>query len=262
MAKLEGKVAIITGSANGIGAGSARYFVEQGARVVIADIAQSKGEALAKNLGDQAIFKYTDVTSEADIKALVESAIDNFGRLDIMWNNAGSFGARGSILSMDVEAFDNTLALLLRSTFLGMKHAGAVMAAQGSGVILNTASISANSAGVGPHVYQAAKSAVEQLTRSVALELCEHGIRVNCVSPGGVPTTLITNALGLEASAADELAQGMGSTLPLNRMGKPLDIARAAAFLCCEESEFITGQNLTVDGGEATGKKWSLQGLN
>jgi len=262
MGRLEGKVAIITGGASGIGAETVRLFAEEGAKVVIADIAEDNGKALGDSLGDAAIFQKTDVTSEDDIKALVQRAVSEFGRLDIMFNNAGAFGARGSILEIDVDAFDATLALLVRSVFLGIKHAGIVMKEQGQGVILNTCSISANTPGYGPHIYQAAKSAVDQLTKTVALELAEYGIRINCVSPGGVFTTLITKALGMDDGAGEELENAVAGMLPMGRACKPGDIARAALFLCSDEASYITSQNLTVDGGEGTGKKWSEQALN
>ncbi len=262
MGKLAGKTAIITGGAAGIGAAGVQLFCDEGARVVIADVDRERGEALAASLGKKAVFQRTDVTSDAEVAALIERARSEFGGLDILWSNAGGFGARGSILEIEPEAFDKTLALLVRSVFLGIKHAGIHMKAQGEGVILNTCSISANTPGYGPHIYQAAKAAVEQLTKTVALELAEYGIRMNCVSPGGVPTRLITGALGAPDEAAAGIAQAMASILPMGRTCAPEDVARAAIFLCSDEASYITAQNLTVDGGEATGKKWSNQHLH
>ncbi len=262
MGKLAGKTASITGGAQGIGAASVKHFVDQGAKVVIADIETERGEALAKELDGSAVFQRCDVTDEADTEALIQRACSEFGGLDIMWNNAGAFGVRGSILETSVEGFDKTLALLVRSVFLGTKHAGIHMKEKGSGAILNTCSISANTPGYGPHIYQAAKAAVEQFTKTVALELAEYGTRINCVSPGGVPTQLITSALGAPEEAADGIAQAMGSTLPLGHVCSGLDIAMAAAFLCSDEAAYITAQNLIVDGAESTGKKWSTQPLH
>jgi NAD(P)-dependent dehydrogenase (short-subunit alcohol dehydrogenase family) len=262
MGKLEGKVAIITGGASGIGAEAARLFVEEGAKVVIADIAEDNGKALANSLGDAAIFQKADVTGEDDIKALVQKAVSEFGQLDIMFNNAGAFGARGSILEIEVDAFDATLALLVRSVFLGIKHAGIVMKEQGHGVILNTCSISANTPGYGPHIYQAAKAAVDQLTKTAALELAEDGIRINCVSPGGVYTPLITRALGMPDGSGEELEAAVAEILPMGHTCKTIDIARAALFLCSDDASYITSQNLTVDGGEGTGQKWSNQAMH
>jgi NAD(P)-dependent dehydrogenase (short-subunit alcohol dehydrogenase family) len=261
MPDFEGKVVIVTGGAAGIGAASVRQFAKAGARVVIADLDRERGEELAGGL-DQAVFQYTDVTSDEDVCALVKHATNEYGALDVMFSNAGSFGARGSILETSVQDFDATLALLVRSVFLGIKHAGQVMKEQGSGVILNTCSISANTPGYGPHIYQAAKAAVEQLTKTVALELAEYGIRINCVSPGGVPTRLITSALGAPDEAAAGIGKAMAAMLPMGRTCTADDIAQAALFLCSDEASYITAQNLTVDGGEATGKKWSTQHIH
>ncbi len=262
LSRLEGKVAIITGAASGIGRGVAELFIAEGARVVIADIDAEAGEETAKQLGGNVRFKKTDVTSDAEIKALVDFALSEFGRLDIMHNNAGAFGVRGSLFDIESDGFDATFALLVRSVYLGMKHAGAVMKEQGGGVILNTASISAILPGNGPHIYQSAKAAVLQLSKTVALELGEYNIRVNCISPGGVYTPLISNALGLDEKSTDDVANFMGSTLPMGRVGTPIDIANAALFLCSDEATFITAQNLVVDGAEATGRKFSKQGMH
>jgi NAD(P)-dependent dehydrogenase (short-subunit alcohol dehydrogenase family) len=262
MAKLDGKVAIITGGAGGIGSEAVRRFVAEGAKVVFADLDEEKGAGIAKEVGASAIFQRADVTSEADIQGLVDRARSDFGGLDIMFSNAGGFGARGSILDISVDDFDFTLSLLLRSVFLGIKCAGSVMAEQGHGAIVNTASISATTPGYGPHIYQAAKAAVVQLTRSVALELGEKGIRINCVSPGGVPTPLISSALGLGEDAMEGIAKGMSINLPMGRTATPGDIAGAAVFLCSDDASYITAQNLIVDGAESTGQKFSKQALN
>jgi len=260
--RLQNKVAIITGAASGIGRGVAELFVAEGAKVVIADINEAAGKETASQLGSNVRFRKTDVTSEADVKALVEFAVKEFGRLDILHNNAGAFGVRGSALEIDGDGFDKTFALLVKSVFLGMKYAGAQMKAQGGGVILNTASISATTPGYGPHVYQAAKAAVLQLSKTVALEFAEFNVRVNCISPGGVYTPLIGGALGVDAATTAELAKGMASTLPMNRVGTPRDIANAALFLCSDEASYITSQNLVVDGAESTGKKYKHQGIH
>src|SRR5690606_3002184 len=237
-------------------------FVAEGASVVIADINEMAGKEAVTQLGSQVRFRRTDVTSEAEVKALVDFAVSEFGRLDIMHNNAGAFGVRGSALEIDADGFDFTFALLVKSVFLGMKHAGAVMKQQGSGAIVNTASISATTPGYGPHVYQAAKAAVLQLSKTVALEFAEFNVRVNCVSPGGVYTPLIGGALGVDAATTEELAKGMAKTLPMNRVGTPQDIANAVLFLCSDESTYVTAQNLVVDGAESTGKKYKHQGIH
>lgn len=260
--RLKDKVAIITGGASGIGRGIVELFVEEGAKVIIADINEAAGQEAVKQLGSNTRFRKTDVTSEADVKGLVDFAVKEFGRLDIMHNNAGAFGVRGSALEIDADGFDKTFALLVKSVFLGMKYAGAQMKVQGSGVILNTASISATTPGYGPHIYQGAKAAVLQLTKTIALEFAEFNVRVNCISPGGVYTPLIGNALGIDQKTTADVAQGMAKTLPLNRVGTPQDIARAALFLCSDDASYITAQNLIVDGAESTGKKYKHQGIH
>ncbi|MCB1615711.1 MAG: SDR family oxidoreductase [Pseudomonadales bacterium] len=262
LGRLDGKVAIITGAASGIGRGVAELFVEEGARVVIADINEGAGIDAASELGENVRFKKTDVTNTDEVKALVDFAVSEFGRLDIMHNNAGAFGVRGSLLEIDEDAFDFTFKLLVKSVFLGMKHATPVMKEQGGGVILNTASISATTPGYGPHVYQGAKAAVLQLSKTFALELAEMNIRVNCISPGGVYTPLIGNALGVDAETTKQIASGMAAILPMNRAGTPLDIARGALFLCSDEAAYVTAQNLIVDGAESTGKKYTEQGIH
>lgn len=261
MPNFEGKVVVVTGGSAGIGAASVRHFANAGASVVIADLDGERGEALASSL-ERVVFQETNVTRDEDLCALTQRVHSEFGALDVMFNNAGGFGARGSILETSVEDFDATMALLMRSVFLGVKHAGQIMKDQGHGVILNTCSISANTPGYGPHIYQAAKAAVEQFTKTVALELAEYGIRINCVSPGGVPTRLITSALGAPDDAAAGIGKAMATMLPMGRTCTADDIAQAALFLCSDEASYITAQNLTVDGAEATGKKWSTQALH
>lgn len=258
---LENKVAIVTGAASGIGKGVATRLIKEGAKVVIADIDDERGNALAKTLGANARYKHTDVTNEQAVKALVDFAVSEFGTLDIMHNNAGAFGARGSLLEIDGEGFDKTYALLVKSVFLGMKYAGLAMKEKG-GAIVNTASISASKPGYGPHLYQGAKAAVRQLTKSVALEFAQYKIRVNCFSPGGVYTPLIGNAFGMDENTTAEMGKGMGAMLPLGRQGTPDDMADAVVYLCSDLSAYITGQDLIVDGAEGLGTKWQDQGLN
>jgi NAD(P)-dependent dehydrogenase (short-subunit alcohol dehydrogenase family) len=262
MNRLQDKVAIITGGASGIGRGVVELFLSEGAKVVIADINAEGGAAVAAELGENAFFKQTDVTSPKSVKALVDYTVSELGRLDILHNNAGAFGARGSLFEVEEDGFDFTFALLTKSVFLGMKYAGEVMKEQGGGVILNTASISATTPGYGPHIYQAAKAAVLQLSKTLALELAQYQVRVNCVSPGGVYTPLIGNALGVDAKTTQEISDGMAATLPLGRTGTPMDIAQAALFLCGDEASYITGQNLVVDGAEALGKPYPEQGIH
>ena len=262
MNRMQDRVAIITGGASGIGRGVVELFLAEGAEVVIADINEQAGAAVAAELGDRARFKHTDVTSPESLKGLIDYTVAELGRLDILHNNAGAFGARGSLFEIDEDAFDFTFALLTKSVFLGMKYAARVMKEQGGGAIVNTASISATTPGYGPHIYQAAKAAVLQLSKTLSLELAQYNVRVNCVSPGGVYTPLIGDALGVDAEGTKEISQGMAATLPLGRTGTPLDIANAVLFLCSDEASYITGQNLIVDGAEATGKRYQDQGMH
>ena len=259
MGRLEDKVAVITGAASGIGEAAARLFVEEGARVVVADIQTGEGEALAAELGSAAAFVRTDVTREDDVAGAVEFARSEFGRLDVMYNNAGGFGARGSVTEITSDGFDATVALLLRSVFYGLKHAGRVFAEQGHGVVLSTASIAGLQPGAGPHLYAMCKSAVVFLTKSAALELGERGVRVNCICPGGVVTPLVLEAAGLDEDALPLIEAGMATRQPIERAGMPIDIARAALWLASDDADYVTGHALTVDGGEATGIKFSKQ---
>jgi len=259
--QLDGKVAVITGGASGIGEGTVRKFVASGARVVVADIQDARGQKLAEELGPGVSYYHTDVSQEEEIRAAVGHAVNKWGRLDVMFNNAGFGGVSGSILETDMDAYDTTVAALLRGVVLGMKHAGRVMVEQGSGSIISTASVAGVGIGFGPHIYSAAKAAVIHLTRSVANELGEQGVRVNAICPGGIATPIFGKAMGLSAEQAEftvdlmkvRLAEGQ----PIRRAGLPEDIANAAAWLASDEASFVTGHALVVDGGITTGRLWS-----
>lgn len=260
MGRLEGKVAVVTGGSSGIGEGIARRFVAEGARVVIGDIADEAGEAIVASLGSGTRYRNCDVTSEEAVESLVATATEEFGRLDIMVNNAGAIGALGSILDLSIQEWDATIALLLRSAFLGMRYAGRVLVDQGEGgSIISTASIAAHSPGNGPHAYGTAKAGVVHLTKRVALELGESCIRVNAICPGGIVTPLVLGAVGLGPEAKDDMEEAMASLRPYPRVGKPDDIAAAAVWLASSDGEFVTGQAITVDGGESVGPRWADQ---
>lgn len=261
MGRLEGKVAVITGGASGIGEGTVRLFANEGAKVVIADVQDARGEWLAEELGTSTSYYHTDVSQEEEVRASIAHAVNKWGRLDVMFNNAGFGGVSGPIESTDMAAYDNTMGVLLRGVVLGMKHAAPVMKAQGTGCIISTASVAGVGIGFGPHIYSAAKAAVIHLTKSVANELGEHGVRVNAICPGGIATPIFGKGMGLDAEQADltvelmkvRLAQGQ----PIRRAGLPQDIAEAAAWLASDAASFVTGHALVVDGGITTGRLWS-----
>jgi NAD(P)-dependent dehydrogenase (short-subunit alcohol dehydrogenase family) len=257
MDRLEGKVAAITGGASGIGAGTVRRFVEEGAKVLIADLDEVKGDAVAAELGSAAVFLRTDVSKEEDIAAMVAETTDRFGRIDVLFNNAGFGGALGPIESTTVADFDLTMDVLLKSVFLGIKHAAPMMKAQGSGSIISTASVAGLRAGYAPHLYSVAKCAVIHLTKTVALELGEHGIRVNAICPGFIATPLAVGRPDADETQIDEMRTAGAAAQVLGRIGEPLDIANMALFLASDDSRWITGQEFVVDGGFEAGPPWS-----
>ncbi len=261
MGRLDGKVAIVTGATGGIGEASVRLFAAEGAKVVAADVEDERGGRLEASLKGKAVYRHTDVSSEEDVAGLVKSAVDRWGRLDVMFNNAGIVGAVGPIEQVKLEDFDRTLSVNLRGCFLGIKHAAPVMRRQGSGSIINTASTAAILAGFGNHIYSASKAGIAQLTKSVAMELGEAGIRVNCVSPGYIPTPMIGIARSLTRDQAEEklhiIEDAFRNAQPVRGPIMPEEVAKAALFLASDDSRYVTGQNLFVDGGVTGGKLWS-----
>jgi NAD(P)-dependent dehydrogenase (short-subunit alcohol dehydrogenase family) len=249
---LDGKTAIVTGGASGIGEGTVRRFVAEGASVVIADLQRGPGEALAAELGAATRFIATDVTSEPDVAAAVDLAVATFGRLDIMFNNAGIVGAVGRIAETPVEAWDKTVAVLMRGVFLGMKHAARVMVPQEAGSIISTSSTAGILGGLGPHCYTACKHAVIGLTKSVASELGSSGIRVNAISPGNTVTAMTSAVITGDHTAVEATTARIASTSPLGIAGLPEDIANAALYLASDEARYVTGHTLVVDAGQTT----------
>ncbi|MCB1692882.1 MAG: glucose 1-dehydrogenase [Pseudomonadales bacterium] len=252
--RLEGKVAIITGGASGIGAGTVKLFVNAGARVVIADVQNEAGEALASSLGDAAIYQHTDVSSEADVKAVVDLAVEKFGQLDCMFNNAGFGGVGGEIDQIELgEAYDATIGVMFTGVFLGMKHAARVMKPRRQGSIISTASVAGVMGGLGPHIYSGIKAGVIGMSRSVGLELAAYNIRVNSICPGGIATHIFKPMIeGTDGSNEDTPAimrPRLAALHPIARSGEPEDIGNMALFLASDDSTFVTGQHLVVDGG-------------
>jgi NAD(P)-dependent dehydrogenase (short-subunit alcohol dehydrogenase family) len=230
--------------ASGIGARTVRLFAEHGARVVIGDMQEELGFAVARELGRSVVFHKTEVSREDQVRALVDRADKEWGRLDCIFNNAGIGGALGPIADTPVEEFDLTFAVLVRGVFLGMKHAAPLIARQGGGSIINTASVAALMAGWSPHAYAAAKAAVIQLSKSVAMELAPQRIRVNAICPGFIATPLALNTVGKPAAQieVERGKQAMASAQPIPRAGDPDDIAQMALWLASDASSFVTGQ--------------------
>jgi NAD(P)-dependent dehydrogenase (short-subunit alcohol dehydrogenase family) len=257
MGRLDGKRVVITGAASGIGAATARLFVAEGARVVLADVDAARGDKLAADLGDRAAFVATDVSREADVDRAVAACVAAFGGLDVMFNNAGVPGSIGGIEEIDVAGWDHTLGVHLRGVFLGIRAAARVMRPQGHGSIINTSSVAGFRANFAGHDYSAAKAAIRQLTVTTANELGEHGVRVNAVCPGAVATAIFGRAAGLDGEAAQRTVDLMNVALsdvaPIRRSGQPIDIAEAVLWLASDASSYVNGQAIAVDGGLLTG---------
>ncbi|MFK8024159.1 MAG: glucose 1-dehydrogenase [Ilumatobacter sp.] len=250
--RLDGKVAVITGAASGIGAGTARMFAAEGARVIVADLQAGAGQALVDELGDGARFAQCDVTIEDEVAGAVDLAVSEFGSLDVMFNNAGIVGSVGRISETSVEAWDNSISILLRGVFLGVKHASRVMLSQNSGVIINTSSTAGILGGLGPHAYTAAKHGVIGLTKSVANELAPNGIRVNAISPGNTVTAMTATVASGDPDAIDATMDKIAAGSPLGYAGVPDDIAAAALYLASDDARYVSGHTLVVDAGQTT----------
>src|SRR4051794_17338546 len=244
MGRLDGKVAVITGATSGIGLRTAEVFVAEGAKVIVAGRRSAEGEALASRLGVACVFRQTDVTVDEQMRALIDLAVERFGRLDCLFNNAGGPAQIGGIEGLDADRFDQAMAVLVRSVMLGMKYAAPHMKKQGVGSIINNGSIAGRLAGYSTSVvYSTAKAAVIHLTKCVAMELGESGVRVNSISPGLIATGIFGKALGLSAEAAEKtpetIREAYATAQPIPRAGLPDDIAHAAVFLASDESSFI-----------------------
>lgn len=263
MGMLDGKVGIITGATSGIGAATAELFVQEGAKVVFTGRRKAEGEALAARLGSSARFIAADATLEDDWKRVIAETRSAFGgRLDYLFNNAGGPAPTGSIASVPVDGFDAAMALLVRSVMLGMKHAAPIMIAQRSGSIINNGSIAAHLAGYSTSmIYGAAKAAVNHLTRCVGMELGEHNVRVNSVSPGAIATGILAKALGMETAKAeqakDKIAEFYAKAQPIPRAGVPDDIAQCVLWLASDKSTFVNATDIVVDGGVIGGRNYS-----
>jgi NAD(P)-dependent dehydrogenase (short-subunit alcohol dehydrogenase family) len=254
MGRLDGKVAVITGAASGIGRGSALCLAKEGAAVVAADLNSQGGEQVTGEIaaaGGRAVFQHTDVSSEPDIKALVERAVSEYGRLDIMFSNAGLVGAVGPIEKVSAEDWDRTIAVLLRSVFLGIKHSVEPMRKAGGGSIISTSSVASFLPSAHSAAYAAAKGGVISLTRAAALQLGRDYIRVNCICPGAINTPIWGALPALSDPAA--VAQLLDHAQTIPRVGRPEDIASMVLYLASDESQWVTGTAMIVDGGLTVG---------
>jgi len=259
MARLEGKIAVVTGGCSGIGLAAVERFVAEGARVLLADIQDEPGQAIAAASGGSIRYQHCDVTREADIAAAMDAAAAAFGGLDIVFNNAGAGGALLSIEDMTGEAWDATQALLLRSVALGIRYAVPHMKARGGGTIVNTASIAGLQAGWSQIAYAVAKAGVIHLTKVAAADLARHRIRVNAICPGYILTNIFNASTGLTGRLADRVNSAMReiapNAQPVPVAGSPRHVADACVYLASEESAFVNGTHLVVDGGMTIGPR-------
>ena len=260
--RLEGKVAMITGGASGLGEATARLFVREGARVLIGDVQSERGERIAEEIGDSLLFQHTDVRREEQIAAAVDRAVDQFGKLDCMFANAGIVGAMGPIDEIPAEDWDFTISVNLRGVFLCMKHAARVMKPQGSGSIVCTSSIAGLMGGLGPHAYATTKAALIGFTKNVAAELIRSGIRVNCIAPGNMAPEMVAGLAPGDPDAVAIIEPALAAASPLpGRSGAAQDIANAAVYLASDESGFVAGHTLVVDAGLTTGSASFVEGI-
>jgi NAD(P)-dependent dehydrogenase (short-subunit alcohol dehydrogenase family) len=263
MGRLEGKITIVTGATSGIGRRTVELFVAEGAKVVATGRREELGRTLEASLGkDNCLFVTADARREDDVKRMFDACLSRWGRVDCLFNNAGGPAPVGGIETVPVEGFDAAMATLVRSVMLGMKHAAPLMMAQGSGSIINNGSVAGRRAGYSTSmIYGAAKAAVNHLTVCVAMQLGEKNVRVNSISPGGIATGIFAKALGLPPDKADSYAEAMKASMaknqPIPRAGIVDDIAKAAVFLASDDSTFINGHDLVVDGGLVGGRLWT-----
>ena len=248
MGKLEGKVALITGSGSGIGRSTAILFAKEGAKVAVVDYVVEGGEKTVETIikgGGKAIFIKADVSNSADVQKAITTTVDKYGKLDILYNNAGIEGAMAPIADSTEENFDRVISINLRGVFLGMKYGITQMLKQGGGVIISTASVAGLVGFPNITAYCASKGGVVQLTKTAALEYAKQNIRINCICPGVIWTPMLERFTG----GSEEAKKQFEATEPVGRMGTPEEIAQAALFLASDDASFVTGVPFPVDGG-------------
>lgn len=247
MGSFDGKVALVTGAAGGIGRESALAFARKGAKVVVSDVTVDGGEEtvqMIKDMGGEAIFVKADVSKQAEVQALVDKAVETYGRLDFAHNNAGIEGAPAPCADCTLENWDKTIAINLTGVFYCCKAEVAQMLKQGGGAIVNTASVAGLVGFAGIPAYTASKHGVNGLTKQIALDYAKAGIRVNSVCPGIIHTAMIDRFTGGDPAALE----AMTASEPIGRLGKPSEVADAVVYLCSDEASFVTGINMPVDG--------------
>ena len=267
--ELTGRVAIVTGGSSGIGRGTAERFLAEGARVVIADVDQDSGEAFAKSCGPDAIFKQTDVSDEVQVRKLVAFAVETFGGLHIMFNNAGISGVRHArLLDDDFADFQRVMGVNLLGVMLGTREAARHMAANGGGSIINISSIGGVQPAPGLWAYHTSKASVIMFTKCAAIDLGEYAVRVNCIAPGNIETPILSSVLAADLPAEEKarlmtaVREFIMSRQPLRRQGTTDDIAAAAVYFGSDRSGFVTGTVLPVDGGLLAGSPSSANGMD
>ena len=258
--ELTGKVAIVTGGAMGLGAGMARRFAAEGAKVVIADVDADAGAALAEDIGGNAVFVEADIAQLDQVSGLVRAATERFGGLHVMVNNAGVSGTmHRSLFEDDLADFEKVMAINVRGVMAGTRDAARVMRDGGGGSIINIASIGGILAGGGVLTYRASKAAVIQFTKSAAIELAHYEIRVNAIAPGNIRTAIVRkSATGEDLEKLEEFEAKIRETMrndrPLKREGTTEDVAEAALYFATDRSRYVTGTVLPIDGGTVAGK--------